>query len=74
MATTYTKNKKTYFRSEDVKVFPCAYRGFKHNYDSDNNITGPSLPFDPEARGFTERNFSNIYSKAGKSKESFIIS
>ena len=48
-----------YFKSTDVKIFPCAYRG--------QNIN-------PEASSFTEYNFTNIYSKQGEKKESFIIS
>ena len=48
-----------YFKSKDVKVFPCAYRG--------QNIN-------PEASSFTEYNFTNIYSKQGNKKESFIVS
>ena len=48
-----------YFKSKDVKVFPCAYRG--------QNIN-------PEASSFTEYNFTNIYSKQSEKKESFIIS
>ena len=42
--------------SENVKVFPCSYRGF----DGSGNI------FDPESRGFTEYNFANIYGKQTK--------
>jgi len=48
-----------YFKSSDVKVFPCAYRG---------------QGIDMEASSFTEYNFTNIYSKQGLKKESFIIS
>lgn len=48
-----------YFKITDVKIFPCAYRG--------QNIN-------PEASSFTEYNFTNIYSKQGEKKESFIIS
>ena len=48
-----------YFKITDVKIFPCAYRG--------QNIN-------PEASSFTEYNFTNIYSKHGEKKESFIIS
>ena len=48
-----------YFKITDVKIFPCAYRG--------QNIN-------PEASSFTEYNFTNIYSKQGGKKESFIIS
>ncbi len=53
-----------YFKSKDVKIFPCAYRG------QDSNGT----PINPEASSFTEYNFTNIYSKSGLKKESFIIS
>ena len=49
--------KGAYFiESENVKVFPCSYRGF----NDDRNI------FDPEASGFTEYNFANIYGKQTK--------
>lgn len=42
--------------SGNVKVFPCSYRGF----DESENI------YDPEATGFTEYNFANIYGKQTK--------
>ena len=45
-----------FIESENVKVFPCSYRGF----NDDRNI------FDPEASGFTEYNFANIYGKQTK--------
>ena len=49
--------KGAYFiESENVKVFPCSYRGF----NNDGHI------FDPEASGFTEYNFANIYGKQTK--------
>ena len=48
-----------YFKITDVKIFPCAYRG--------QNIN-------PEESSLTEYNFTNIYSKQGEKKESFIIS
>ena len=49
--------KGAYFiESENIKVFPCSYRGF----NDDKNI------FDPEASGFTEYNFANIYGKQTK--------
>ena len=48
---------KTYFiESTNIKVFPCSYRGF----DESGNI------YDPEASGFTEYNFANIYGKQTK--------
>lgn len=47
----------TYFiESENIKVFPCSYRGF----DKSGNV------YDPEATGFTEYNFVNIYGKQTK--------
>ena len=45
-----------FIESENIKVFPCSYRGF----DESENI------FDPEATGFTEYNFVNIYGKQTK--------
>lgn len=53
-----------YFKSTDVKIFPCAYRGQNASNE----------PINPEASSFTEYNFTNIYSKQGEKKESFIIS
>ena len=45
-----------FIESKNIKVFPCSYRGF----DESGNI------FDPEANGFTEYNFANIYGKQTK--------
>ena len=45
-----------FIESENVKVFPCSYRGF----NNDGHV------FDPEASGFTEYNFANIYGKQTK--------
>ena len=53
-----------YFKTTDVKIFPCAYRGQNASNE----------PINPEASSFTEYNFTNIYSKQGEKKESFIIS
>jgi hypothetical protein len=60
-----TNKTKIFIQSTDVKVFPCAYRGY------DNST--PKEIFDSESSAFTEYNFTNIYGKS-KSKESFIIS
>lgn len=57
-----------FIRSTNVKVFPCAYRGYDNTTDG-----SPREVFDPESAAFTEYNFTNLYSKV-KSKESFIIS
>ena len=59
----------TYFiESEKVKVFPCSYRGFKTvKILDESGITKESKQiFDPEASGFTEYNFANIYGKQTK--------
>ena len=54
-----------YFKSEDVKVFPCAYRGYRES---------SAEALDPSARSFTEYNFSNIYSNISANKPSYVIS
>jgi len=56
----------TYFQSKDIKVFPCAYRGYKD--------LGSGLIFNPESRGFTEYNFSHIYNRTAKNNGSYLIS
>lgn len=59
----------TYFiESEYVKVFPCSYRGFKTvTIVDETGISKESKQiFDPEAGGFTEYNFANIYGKQTK--------
>lgn len=54
-----------FFKSKDIKVFPCSYRG---NY-TENNVT---YTFDPESRLNTEYNFANLPGFTGH--ESYIIS
>lgn len=53
--------------SANVKVFPCAYRG----YINDNGI---SVGIDPESKANTEYNYVNMYSKLGTTKPSYVIS
>lgn len=61
IATTDGTLTNAYFiESEYVKVFPCSYRGFKKDENGNQSI------FDPEASGFTEYNFANIYGKQTK--------
>ena len=55
----------SYFKSKDVRVFPCSYRG---NYEKDNG----SVTFDPEARLNTESNLISAGGKLGL-KESYLI-
>ena len=54
-----------YFKSKDVRVFPCSYRG---NYEKNNG----SVTFDPEARLNTESNLISAGGKLGL-KESYFI-
>ena len=54
-----------YFKSKDVRVFPCSYRG---NYEINNG----SVTFDPEARLNTESNLINAGGKLGL-KENYLI-
>ena len=61
--------KGAYFiESDNVKVFPCSYRGFKTvTIVDETGISKESKQvFDPEASGFTEYNFANIYGKQTK--------
>jgi hypothetical protein len=56
---------KGFFKSRDIKVFPCTYRG----KNGDNSV------FNPEARLNTEANFAllNRYG-SGYNHDSYIIS
>ena len=54
-----------YFKSKDVRVFPCSYRG---NYEKDSG----SVTFDPEARLNTESNLISAGGKLGL-KENYLI-
>jgi len=59
-----------FVRSPNVKIFPCAYRGY-YTQDAGGNIT--TKVFDPEARGYTEYNYTNMYSKVQRNKQSYVI-
>lgn len=56
----------TYIESKNIRVFPCAYRG----YYNDNT----PLVFDPEARATTEANFTNTFHKLSANKDSYVVS
>jgi hypothetical protein len=64
----HNNNNNYYFvKSNNIKVFPCAYRGY--------NSTGNSpLVFDPEARSTTEANFTNTFHKLSSNKDSYVVS
>jgi hypothetical protein len=59
-------NNNTYIESKDLKVFPCAYRGYYAGEDY--------KVFDPEARSTTEANFTDTFHKLSSNKESYVIS
>lgn len=60
-----TLSAKQYIESQNIRVFPCAYRGY---YNADE-----TLVFDPEARATTEANFTNTFHKLSDNKESYVI-
>ena len=63
MSILIENNGKSYFRSKDVKVFPCSYRG---TYINKTSIVGEAttdsetFAYDPESRLTTENNIVNI--------------
>lgn len=61
-----------YFKSKDVKVFPCSYRGYYDIKDGENTIVDGRV-FDPEARIPSEYNLISLASKDGV-HNSFVIS
>lgn len=64
----FIKHNNYYFvESNNIKVFPCAYRGYNSNGDS-------PLVFDPEARSTTEANFTKTYHQISPNKTSYIVS
>lgn len=64
-----TNRSNNYIESQNIKVFPCAHRG----YYSGTNGTDSKV-FDPEARATTEANFTNTFHKLSSNKESYVIS
>lgn len=59
-----------YFRSEDIKVFPCSFRG---NYLIETgDYQNQSYAFDPESRLTTEYNFTHLHS-IGNPSSSYVI-
>lgn len=55
-----------YIESQNIRVFPCAYRGY---YVNGND----ALVFDPEARSTTESNFTDTFHKLSDDKNSYLI-
>lgn len=61
---------KRYIQSKNIRVFPCAYRGY-YNTNDGGEIT--AYVFDPEAKANTESNIANTYHKLSNTKESYVI-
>jgi hypothetical protein len=61
---------KRYIQSKNIRVFPCAYRGY-YNTNVGGDIT--AYVFDPEAKANTESNIANTYHKLSNTKESYVI-
>jgi len=65
-----TETTKQYFKSADIKVFPCSYRG---NYlITTGDHQHQTYAFDPESRLTTEYNFTHLHS-VGDMSSSYII-
>ena len=59
----------SFIHSSNIKVFPCAYRGY-HEEDAEGNCQS----IDPEAKAQTEYNYVNLHNKLGVNKPSYVIS
>lgn len=57
-----------YIESQNIKIFPCAYRGYY------NDTSGETAVIDPEARSNTETNFTETFHKLSANKESYVVS
>ena len=64
-----------YCLSENIRVFPCAYRGYYSSKGTSSEGTGTKVfkVFDPEARSTTEANFTNTFHKLSNNKESYVV-
>ena len=57
-----------YIESQNIRVFPCAYRGYYDDMGSNSRV------FDPESRATTESNFTNTFHKVSANKDSYVVS
>ena len=69
---TIGNNNNKYIESQNIKVFPCAYRGY-YKVNNEGQAKPETLVFDPEARATTEANFTNTFHKLSDNKESYVI-
>lgn len=66
-------NSNGYVQSQNIKVFPCAYRGYYE--EPTEGATNPTYKIiNPEARTTSEYSFVNSYHKLSATKESYVIS
>jgi hypothetical protein len=63
-------NKSGFIKSENIKVFPCAYRG---SYSETENDIEYIKFFNPEACTTSEYNFVNSFHKLSNKKESYVV-
>jgi hypothetical protein len=63
-------NNNYYIESSNIRVFPCAYRGYYEETNGGNII---ALVFDPEARATTESNFTETFHKLSNKKDSYVV-
>lgn len=73
MSNTSLINDKGYVQSKNIKVFPCAYRGY-YSETLDDNGNKIYQIINPEARTTSEYSFVNSYHKLSANKESYVIS
>lgn len=66
-------NDNGYIQSKNIKVFPCAYRGY-YSETLDDNGNKIYQIINPESRTTSEYSFVNSYHKLSANKESYVIS
>lgn len=57
-----------FFKSRNIKVFPCAFRGYYKNENGTESL------FNPEACTTSEYSFTTPYHKISSRKESYVVS
>ena len=74
MSNTLLINSAGYIQSQNIKVFPCAYRGYYEEPTEEATTTPTYKIINPEARTTSEYSFVNSYHKLSATKESYVIS
>jgi hypothetical protein len=73
MSNTLLINSNGYVQSQNIKVFPCAYRGY-YEAPTEGSTDPVYKIINPEARTTSEYSFVNSYHKLSATKESYVIS